>query len=120
MESGWICTWSIANSNWYGVCAFFDDIGGPKWFFITVEAVESFVEEHYQNQIKMLQGFISSGKTEYKELQGLLEECCNDEISHKDEAHIESKVEKKGLLARLWSFIVFQGSSSAVFVAKRI
>jgi len=98
----------------------------------TVAAVESFVEEHYQAQIKRL---LSEGDN-FPKLRETLEHFCEDEVHHKNEA-IEAlligerdkemfadnealyvHLRKKSSLVRLWSYIVDKGSRIAVEISK--
>lgn len=87
---------------------------GPHAVFATIEAVETFVDHHYQEQIVRL-----SEDGPFKGLRQLLVECQQDEVAHRDEA--ASLVEIKiGLLTRCWQWLVGFGSKGAVFIARKI
>mmetsp|Transcript_25418 Transcript_25418/g.60076 ORF Transcript_25418/g.60076 Transcript_25418/m.60076 type:complete len:367 (-) Transcript_25418:1570-2670(-) len=75
-------------------------VGGPTALYVTVEAVETFVEEHFQDQIVPLRSAAgvttnSSASThvpplpECPELLKLLEACCEDEVHHKEDAALK-------------------------------
>jgi ubiquinone biosynthesis monooxygenase Coq7 len=91
--------------------------------YVTVEAVETFVEEHFQDQIVPLK---EQGGSE--ELVRLLEHCCADEVHHKTDA-AKKLLEHTGgedgkylnaWWVRPWSTIVQRGSAFAAAVARRI
>lgn len=92
-------------------------LGGNKALYITVEAVESFVEEHYMQQIQPLKQI---GTT--KELVGLLEHCCEDEVHHKEDAaqKLLNSNHYNSWWAQPWSTIVMTGSRIAADIARRI
>ena len=86
---------------------------GPRIVFATIEAVESFVEDHYEEQLKYLRAQDDPDEV----LINLLQSCQDDEIEHKNESAIKKK-STPGFLLNLWMKIVGWGSSSAVKVAK--
>ena len=88
---------------------------GPRIVFATIEAVESFVEDHYEEQLKYLRAQDDPDEA----LINLLQSCQDDEIEHKNESAIKKK-STPGFLLNLWMKIVGWGSSSAVKVAKII
>ena len=85
--------------------------------FLTVEAVETFVEIHYHEQITPLK---ASGRC--PQLVELLEHCCADEVHHKEDAAARSghpgtattKIESA------WMTLVRVGSAVAAEVARRV
>uniref|UniRef100_A0A7S3G368 Ubiquinone biosynthesis protein COQ7 n=1 Tax=Palpitomonas bilix TaxID=652834 RepID=A0A7S3G368_9EUKA len=89
--------------------------------FITIDAVESFVEEHYNEQINPLK---KSGK--YPAIRKLLEECCEDEVHHRDDARLRhsspsSSPPPSPLLQGIeatWRAIVGGGSKGAVTLSR--
>ena len=85
---------------------------GPAAVFRTIEAVESFVDQHYAEQIEMLRG--RSGD---QRLVQLLEACREDELVHRDEAR--ARLGEPGLIGRLWRAMVTGGSQVGVFFASR-
>ena len=86
-------------------------IGAPA-VFRTIDAVESFVDGHYQEQIIAL-----GQESTFNELRGLLERCRSDEIAHRDEAR--SHLGRPGLIGCLWSSMVARVSGIGVALAKR-
>jgi ubiquinone biosynthesis monooxygenase Coq7 len=87
---------------------------GRRAVYATIAAVETFVEQHYQQQIDYLQR--DGG---YDELLKLLMRCQADEIDHKNEAR--SKVSPSVSLAlRAWCAMVGSGSVAAVVLARLI
>ena len=87
---------------------------GPRAVFATIEAVETFVDRHYEQQIVRL-----DPEGPYDALRQLLVDCQADEVSHRDEA-AQLATPARGLLLRLWCAIVGAGSAAAVVAAKRI
>lgn len=87
---------------------------GKKAVYATINAVETFVEQHYQQQINFLQKNGGNDK-----LLNLLMRCQADEINHKNEAR--SKVlTPMSLILRFWCSLVGSGSQVAVLLARRI
>ena len=87
---------------------------GPRSTYGTIAAVETFVEQHYQQQIDHLQT-----SREHSELLELLLRCQADEIHHKDEAR--SLAPGGGsLLLKAWCWVVASGSAAAVSLARRL
>ena len=87
---------------------------GPRAVFATVAAVETFVDEHYGEQITRLQAEQSAPK-----LLALLESCREDELHHRDEAQALLNSEP-GWLLRAWCAVVDSGSRAAVTLARHI
>ena len=56
-------------------------LAGPKAVYATIEAVETFVDRHYADQIARLRG-----SSELYALRQTLVDCQADEIAHRDEA----------------------------------
>lgn len=88
---------------------------GYRAFCITIEAVETFVERHYQLQIDQLR---ASGES--PALLQILEKCCADEVEHQQDAAHRQNAKEKGPLAKAWSRVVGAGSEIAVNLARRI
>jgi ubiquinone biosynthesis monooxygenase Coq7 len=98
----------------------------------TIAAVESFVEEHYQAQIKRL---LSEGDN-FPKLRETLENFCKDEVHHKDEAiealligerdnemftdnkAMYTDLQNKSNIVQLWTSVVDKGSRIAVEMSK--
>ena len=87
---------------------------GPRAVFATIEAVETFVDQHYEQQIVRLYP-----EGPYDALRQVLIDCQADEVSHRDEA-AQLATPARGFLLRLWCVIVGAGSAAAVVAAKRI
>ena len=94
---------------------FLPSLFGPRIVFATIEAVESFVEDHYEEQLKYLRAQNDPDQA----LINLLQSCQDDEIEHKNESAIKKR-STPGFLLNFWMKIVGWGSSSAVKVAKII
>lgn len=86
---------------------------GPAAVFITIDAVETFVESHYLSQIQRLTDL---GEHEVREL---LNSCLLDEVEHRNEARYLGPGEI-GLLGRYWQWLVGAGSNFAVSLARRV
>ena len=87
---------------------------GRQAVFATIEAVETFVDHHYEQQLVRL-----NSQGEYGALRQVLVDCQADEVSHRDEATQLASPDRSWLL-RLWCAIVGSGSAGAVVAAKRI
>ena len=87
---------------------------GRQAVFATIEAVETFVDYHYQQQIVRL-----TPEGEYGPLRQVLVDCQADEISHRDEA-VSLALPKRNVILRLWCAVVGSGSAAAVVAAKRM
>ena len=103
--------WKVAGY----LLGFLPSLFGPRIVFATIEAVESFVEDHYEEQLKYLRAQEDSDQS----LINLLQSCQDDEIEHKNESAIKKR-STPGFLLNFWMKIVGWGSSSAVKVAKII
>ena len=87
---------------------------GREAVFATIEAVETFVDRHYQQQIDRLDPDGAHGV-----LRDTLLACQADEIFHRDEA-AALRVSRRHAILRIWCAIVGWGSAVAVIAAKRI
>lgn len=87
---------------------------GRQAVFATIEAVETFVDHHYEQQIVRL-----DPQGEFGALRQTLVDCQADEVSHRDEA-AKLALPTRSLLMRLWCYVVGAGSAAAVVAAKRI
>ena len=86
---------------------------GKRFVYATIFFVESFVEKHYEDQLK----FLGSGNKNLL-LKKLINELKEDEVSHKDEAL--SVVKRFNLFHKIWGKIVELGSNLAVKTSKII
>ncbi len=86
---------------------------GRAAVFRTIDAVESFVDRHYQAQVDQLRGRPSDSA-----LCRLLESCQADEIAHRDDAR--GRLGTPSRVGRLWASIVDLGSRAGVYLATRL
>lgn len=87
---------------------------GPRAVYATIDAVESFVDHHYQEQLDRLD---AAGID--PALRALLAKCQEDEIHHRDEAR-EAAGPPPGPVLRAWAWLVGAGSRAAVAAARRV
>lgn len=87
---------------------------GARAVYSTIEAVETFVDRHYQHQIDRLAAYPEAGA-----LREVLQQCQADEIHHRDEASA-AVAGAPGVATRLWCRCVGTGSALAVQVARRL
>merc|ERR1712083_634341 len=86
---------------------------GARGMYVTTHAVESFVEEHYGDQISRLSKELDSGervpKEAYSELLELLRMACADEVHHKDDALLQAQAlgGSLGIIDRMQFVVVF-------------
>ena len=85
---------------------------GAQAVYRTIDAVESFVDEHYREQIDLL-----DGRENYRNLRQVLIECRDDELEHRDDAR--NRLPPAGFLGRLWTAMVGSGSRVGVAIASR-
>lgn len=86
---------------------------GANAVYATIDAVETFVDHHYQEQIDRL-----APDREFANLRELLLKCQQDEIAHRDEArHLTEG--RPGVVLSCWQWIVGTGSWAAVVLARR-
>ncbi len=90
-------------------------LAGYRAFCITIEAVETFVETHYQEQIDYLR------KTDRQpELLRVLQRCCDEEVEHQHDAAENKGSSTTSWLSQNWCRLVGSGSDIAVRLAKAI
>jgi ubiquinone biosynthesis monooxygenase Coq7 len=82
--------------------------------YTTVEAVETFVEHHYNEQIQRMQH-----RPALAPLVSILREFCADEVHHKNDAAARGSA-APSLMGRAWSMVVGSTSAIGVFVARRV
>ena len=102
--------WSIAGFVTGALPALF----GPNAVYATIDAVETFVDGHYQQQIDKL-----ANASQWRKLGEALDACRRDDVLHRDEARRAQQVEP-GFVLRLWLSAVSTGSALAVRLARRI
>lgn len=86
---------------------------GATSVYRTIDAVESFVDQHYAKQIVALRE-----RPAERQLVAILEDCRLDEVAHRDDAR--SRLGRPGILGQIWSGIVSVGSRVGVFLASRV
>jgi len=94
---------------------FFPSLLGYKSFCVTINAVETFVKTHYEEQIDYLKK-----NNCHSALLQILQKCSYDEISHQQDAEKELTNLRFRSLALIWFSIVKLGSAFAVRIAKII
>ncbi|MEO0972873.1 MAG: demethoxyubiquinone hydroxylase family protein [Pseudomonadota bacterium] len=98
---------------------------GARAVFATIQAVETFVDHHYQEQVDKIDAMLAGSATDANErrdlqsLRDLITYCQADEIHHRDEANALAGP-KRSFLLRAWCGLVGTGSAQAVVLAKAI
>jgi 3-demethoxyubiquinol 3-hydroxylase len=100
---------------------------GPRIAYATVAAVESFVNQHYADQLVLIDAVLSPAHSNQVvdaaqaarliALRADLERCRLDELQHREEALTAGAA--TGPLVNLWTTLVGRGSASAVALARR-
>jgi ubiquinone biosynthesis monooxygenase Coq7 len=88
---------------------------GPKAVYATIEAVETFVNQHYEEQILAL-----ASQSDLSELRQTLLDCQADEVAHRDEAAAARGPTQPGWVLRAWCAMVGAGSKAAVSLIRHI
>lgn len=88
---------------------------GSKAVYATVEAVETFVDRHYEDQIRRL-----SAQPALSELRQTLLACQADECAHRDEAAAAQAQWQPGRALRAWCTLVEAGSHAAVALSRHL
>jgi len=88
---------------------------GPRAVYATVEAVETFVNQHYAEQVHRLETYADPCS-----LRQTLLACQADELSHRDEAAAALGPLAPGVVLRLWCWLVGAGSRAAVAVCRHV
>jgi len=88
---------------------------GQRMLGVTINAVETFVVQHDQQQLDYLN---AEGNADEKMLAPILVHFQADEAKHRDDA--AARMSKLGLLSRAWQKLVGVGSAAAVTVARRV
>jgi ubiquinone biosynthesis monooxygenase Coq7 len=83
--------------------------------YVTIQAVETFVNQHYDDQVRALES-----KPALAKLRQVLLDCQDDEVAHRDQAAAALEQKKTGVLLRFWSVLVGAGSQAAVAVCRHI
>lgn len=88
---------------------------GSKAVYATIEAVETFVDLHYEEQVRAL-----VSQLELNTLRLTLLQCQADEVKHREEAAQAHGTDKHGFVLRLWCTLVGAGSRGAVAICRHI
>ena len=88
---------------------------GSKAVYATIAAVETFVNQHYEDQIRALES-----KPELSDLRQTLLDCQADEVAHRDEAAAALGSARPDLVLRAWCAMVGTGSKAAVSLIRHI
>jgi 3-demethoxyubiquinol 3-hydroxylase len=93
---------------------------GPRAVFATIQAVETFVDQHYADQLAMIDRIDPSRtQLQLQALRHMLARCQQDEVAHRDDAAARLSQTPSGFL-RLWTAIVGMGSRQAVKVCRHV
>lgn len=101
--------WQIAGWLTGAVPALF----GRNTVYATIEAVETFVDKHYQQQIDLL-----SEHVKYNKITDVLIKCQADEVHHRDDAG--SRIDSVNPVLTVWCGMIGIGSQVAVAICRRI
>ncbi len=100
---------------------------GARHVYATVAAVESFVNQHYADQIKLIDELLKTAASQTPSdserarlviLRDDLERCRLDELQHREEALNAGAA--NGFFVNAWASLVGRGSAGAVALARRI
>jgi len=94
---------------------FISSLFGFKAFCHTINIVETFVENHYGQQVRYLE---ENGKC--TSLLIVLKKCCEEEVAHKEDAAERISNCKETWLLFIWRLVVESFSNIAVLVAKKL
>ena len=96
---------------------------GPRAVYATIEAVETFVDQHYAEQIDAIDRHDPLGTDPpLQSVRALLQVCRSDEIVHRDEAAalFAEGGGRASLVLRGWVLAVGAGSRVAVKICRRV
>ena len=96
-------------------------LAGPRAVFATIEAVETFVDQHYAGQIDSIERHDPRRTdTPLQSVRALLQGCRSDEIAHRDEAAtlFAAGGGPPSLALRVWVWSVGAGSRVAVKICR--
>lgn len=102
-------------------------LAGPRAVYATIQAVETFVDRHYDDQIHLIDGWLrpdapalpADTTAHLRALRDLLEQCRQDEVAHRDDAGGRWDGRPGPLLAA-WRAVVGHGSQAAVRVCRHL
>lgn len=110
-RSALIPIWKVAGF----LTGFLPALFGARAIFKTIEAVETFVDVHYQEQIDRIDEINGPA-----DIRALLVECQSDEVHHRDDARMRAGDGVDGPMLRFWTTLVGAGSKAAVGAARQI
>jgi ubiquinone biosynthesis monooxygenase Coq7 len=102
--------WRVAG--W--LTGFLPTLAGSPAVYATIDAVETFVDHHYEAQIQKCAPTGMAGA-----LRTILLACQADEVHHRDEARM-MQAAPMSILTKVWAWLVGAGSKAAVAAARRI
>ena len=88
---------------------------GSKAVYATIEAVETFVNHHYEDQIRAL-----DSQPHLNNLRQALIDCQADEVAHRNEAAAARCSTRPNWVLRAWCAMVGIGSKAAVSLIRHI
>ncbi len=88
---------------------------GPRAVYATIEAVETFVHQHYDEQVRRLAAFPALAT-----LRQTLLNCQGDEAAHRNEAAAARGPGQPSVLLRAWCWMVDVGSKGAVTLSRHL
>jgi demethoxyubiquinone hydroxylase (CLK1/Coq7/Cat5 family)/predicted DCC family thiol-disulfide oxidoreductase YuxK len=110
-------------------------LAGPRAVYLTIAAVERFVDQHYQQQLDAIDALPPDQRKPLQALRQLLADCQGDERHHRDEAQQllrrasgaparqgaadEPTQARTSWALRVWCAMVGKGSAAAVVLARR-
>jgi ubiquinone biosynthesis monooxygenase Coq7 len=97
---------------------------GARGFYPTIDYVETFVQEHYNQQIRWMSDVsptLSDGHLKkWSDILAILQESCADEKVHCLDARSKTPAFKIHWISLIWKSVVINGSKAAVWASKRI
>jgi ubiquinone biosynthesis monooxygenase Coq7 len=88
---------------------------GPRAVYATIEAVETFVDHHYEEQVRAL-----TSQPALSDLRQTLLDCQADEVAHRNEAAAARGPTQSAWVVRIWCATVGAGSKAAVTLIRHI
>jgi 3-demethoxyubiquinol 3-hydroxylase len=98
-------------------------LAGPRAVYATIEAVETFVDHHYAEQIEAIDKLDPNQRQpSLQALRVLLQRCRADEVEHRDEAAALLALGGPpfSLVLRVWVWLVGTGSRVAVSICRKV
>jgi ubiquinone biosynthesis monooxygenase Coq7 len=86
---------------------------GSNSVYATIEAVETFVDTHYAEQVSSLERY-----SLLNDLRETLLKCQSDEVEHRNEAATRKGAKPLSFILQVWCLVVGIGSRSAVSICR--